>query len=189
VQHRFVGNTGLKVSELCLGTMTFAMRRTSRPAIRCWTSSSRPAGRSSIRRCLFGRWVGAGVGELAQDHAPRRPGGRDEGVRGDRHRWSVSGTGRKHMLAAVEASLAPARHRLHRPVPDTCVRRRHAHRGDTVHFGYSCQERQGAFSSGPATSPVGSCRSRSISPACTGGSHMSACNPCTTSWIVTPSAS
>jgi aryl-alcohol dehydrogenase-like predicted oxidoreductase len=106
MEYRFLGGTGLSVSELCLGTMTFG----------------KEAGRSACQQ-LLDRFIEAGGNFI--DTADVYAGGASEEILGrwlaDRPRdelviatklfWATGGgpndhgAGRKHILSAVEASL------------------------------------------------------------------------------------
>jgi len=106
VQHRFVGNTGLKVSELCLGTMTFG-NETDEPTSHQMLDEFVEAGGTFIDTAdvysvggseqVLGSWLKT----TRRDDLVVATKVYGETVTGG----PVSGTGRKHVLAAVEASL------------------------------------------------------------------------------------
>ena len=104
---RFLGRTGLEVSELCLGTMTFGSETDQSTAHRILDDFVAAGGTMIDTADTYS----AGVlrrdhRQLAQDQEPRRPGDRDQGVRGGRPRTAgPRRRARKHILAGVEASL------------------------------------------------------------------------------------
>src|SRR5690606_19377503 len=121
-----MGRTGLKVSELCLGTMSFGDSTDEHEAHRMLNAFTEAGGtfidtadvyNAGASEEIVGRWL---KGRSRDDivlatkvYGDMGPGPND------------GGAGRKHILAAVEASL-PAGHRLHRPLPGARLRRRHA---------------------------------------------------------------
>lgn len=106
MEFRYLGRTGLKVSELCLGTMTFG-RETDEPTSRHMLDRFVEAGGNFLdtadvysrgeSEMIIGRWL------------KERP--RDEMVIATKVRFTMgegpndTGLSRKHILSAVEASL------------------------------------------------------------------------------------
>ncbi|MGL5931264.1 MAG: aldo/keto reductase [Dermatophilaceae bacterium] len=103
---RFLGLTGLQVSELCLGTMSFGAA-TDEPTAHCILDRFAAAGGTFIDTAdtynagaseeIVGRWLAQRDRDelvvVTKVYGEARPG------------EPVRGTGRKHMMAAVEASL------------------------------------------------------------------------------------
>ena len=138
MNYRKLGRTGLKVSELCLGTMQFGWTADEATSFAVWTRSSRPAATSSTLPNLFPLGRRQPRRRLRADHrtvdeGARRP-GRDragnQGPRPDVGRAERRRTEPRPSDPRVRGLAAPARHRAHRPLPDTLVRRRHADRRD-----------------------------------------------------------
>jgi aryl-alcohol dehydrogenase-like predicted oxidoreductase len=182
METRFVGRTGLQVSELCLGTMTFgADGGTDEATAHQILDAFVDAGGTFIDTAnvysqgvaeeILGRWLKIRnrddlviatkvYGEAAPGEPPR-------------------GTGRKHVLAEVEASLRRLQtdfidlYQAH--VFDAQLRSRRPSPPSTP---WSPPGRPG--SSGPATTPAGSCRSRSTCLGTMAGSRSSACSRSTT---------
>jgi aryl-alcohol dehydrogenase-like predicted oxidoreductase len=104
VRYRFLGKTGLAVSELCLGAMTFG-RECDEPLSRQMLDRFVDAGGTFIDTAdvyndgVSEQWLGRWLKD--QD--------RDELVLATKVRWGPGGNreglGRKHILAAVESSL------------------------------------------------------------------------------------
>lgn len=106
MQYRFMGNTGLKVSELCLGTMTFG-RETNEQDSHRMLDHFVEAGGNFIDTAdvysrggseeVLGRWLKNKVRDslviATKVRYPMGPGPNDLGL------------SRKHLLSAVEASL------------------------------------------------------------------------------------
>jgi aryl-alcohol dehydrogenase-like predicted oxidoreductase len=106
MEYRFLGRTGVKVSELCLGAMTFG-RETDEPTSHALLDRFAAAGGNFIDTAnvygmgvseeIVGRWL-AGVD-------------REQFVVATKVRWGMSdapndvGLSRKHILSSVDASL------------------------------------------------------------------------------------
>jgi len=106
MQHRYLGRTGLKVSELCLGAMTFGRESTeevSYQILDCFVESggnfidTADVYSQGVSEEILGRW-------LKSKH-------RDDFVIATKVRFAMGsgpndiGLSRKHIFAAVEASL------------------------------------------------------------------------------------
>jgi len=106
VEYRFLGNSGLQVSELCLGTMTFGDETDERESRRLMDRFVDAGGNfidtadvyvDGVSEEIVGRWM-----------ASRR---RDQLVIATKGFWRTGptgndvGAGRKHLISAVEASL------------------------------------------------------------------------------------
>ena len=139
MQYVRLGNTGLRVSRICLGTMTYGSKswrdwvldEAERPAVLSGARWSRDQllrhrrhvlDRASARRSPAARWR-----ELAR---------RDEVVIATKV-YPVMGDGpnerglsRKHILASIDGSLRALEHGLRRPVPDPPLGPDDADRGD-----------------------------------------------------------
>lgn len=106
MDYRFLGNTGLRVSELCFGTMMFG-QRVDEPTSQRLLDEFTAAGGTFIDTAdvyghgrseeILGSWLKSRARDdlviATKVYGEAYPGG------------PVQGTGRKHMLAAVEASL------------------------------------------------------------------------------------
>ena len=128
----------LKVSRLCLGTMTYGT-----PAWRPWVldeAASRPFIKRAIERGInffdTADMYSRGVSEQVVGRALKDFAKRDEVVLATKVFYPVEehansrGLSRKHIMSAIDASLRAARHGLRRPLPDPSLRRAHADRGD-----------------------------------------------------------
>ena len=165
MEYRRLGASGLKVPALSFGAGTFggtgplfgpgAIPTRRRPAGSS-TSASTPASRCSTpptstrtappRRC-WARRSRAGASEVLISTKTGLPMG--EGP-------NDAGSSRSRLIAGGRGRAAPARHRLHRPVPAARLRRRHADRGGAVaRSTTSCAPARSATSASP-TSPAGS---------------------------------
>lgn len=106
MQYRYLGRTGLKVSELCLGAMTFGRESTEEVSVQMLDRFVEAGGNfidtanvysQGISEEILGRWL--------------RGKRRDEFVVATKVRFSMGrgpndiGLSRKHILSAVEASL------------------------------------------------------------------------------------
>ena len=148
-----LGNTGLKVSRICLGTMTYGT-----PAWRPWVLDE-AASRPFIARALehginffdTADMYSRGVSEEVARPRARRAGQPRSGRH--RHQGVLSAARRPEPARPVaQAPLrrhrrlaAPARHRLRRPLPDPPLRLRHADRGNARGAPRHRQGRQGAL--------------------------------------------
>ncbi len=134
------GNTGLDVSRLCLGCMTYGI---SDRGAHAWTldeDKSRPLIKQAIELGInffdtanvysdgtSEEIVGRALKDFTQ---PRRCGAGDQGLQPD-----AAGTERGRPVAQGDhdrgrSQPAPARHRLYRSLPDPSPRQEHAPRGD-----------------------------------------------------------
>ena len=136
MKYRTLGRTGVEVSELCLGAMMFGVWGQSRP--RRLGAHHPPCARRRHQLHRHRRRVlGGGVGE---DRRRRRSPTASAAAtwcsrRRRTGRWD--GPQRARQLAAVDHGRgreqpAPARHRLHRPLPDPPARPDVRRRGDAV---------------------------------------------------------
>ena len=141
MRYKTLGGTGLLVSEICLGTMTFGGRG-------FWTAIGTLD--QTVADRVVGRALDAGVNFI--DTADVYSEGLSEEITGraivnsGRKRSDVvvatkavgamgkgpndRGASRGHIMDAAKASLEAARHRLYRPLPDAQLRSRYADRGD-----------------------------------------------------------
>ena len=154
VEYVNLGRTGLRVSRICLGMMSYGAHE-ERP----WALDE-DAAEPIVRRA-----VESGV--IFFDTADVYNGGRSEEITGrllpqlfgTREEYVVAtkvhgrtmpgengaGLSRKHILASIDASLAAARARLRRPVPDPPLGSAHADRGDDGGAARRRPRRQGAL--------------------------------------------
>lgn len=106
MEYRFLGNSGLKVSELCLGTMTFGNEAGERESHRLLDRFVEAGGDFIDTADVYGGGVSEEI--LGRWLATRR---RDDLVIATKLFWATGsgpndvGAGRKHILSAVEASL------------------------------------------------------------------------------------
>ena len=160
MKQRRLGRTGLVVSEICLGTMTFGNQaderdepRHPRPRLRGRASTSSTSPRSTrcrptsstpaaARRSSAAGWPTSRATALViatkvagpGSRLVRRPGARQPHLaRPPPHR------------ARRRGQPAPPRHRLHRPLPDALARPRRADRGDAGGADPPRRGRQGAL--------------------------------------------
>ena len=184
MRYRLLGKSGLRVSELCLGTMTFGEDWG-------WGSSKDES------RKVYDAFLEAGGNFI--DTANVYTNGTSETLLGEfmtGHRDRIvlatkytnaapgndpnaAGNHRKSMMRAVEASLEAAEDRLHRPVLAAHLGPDHAHRG-----GHACLRRPGAArekssTPGSRTCPPGSWPGRTPWPNCGAGPPSSACKSST----------
>ncbi len=150
MEYRQLGNSGLKVSELTLGTMTFGgeghmakvgdvgrLRRPhdDRQGAGCRRQFLR------YRQHVFGRCLGGdsrpGAGRQAQRRAHRHQGALPHGRRGQRSRPVAF----SYPPAARSQPEAPE-HRAHRPVSDASVGWHHPARGNTGNLRHARASRQ-----------------------------------------------
>ena len=103
--YRYLGKTGMKVSALCLGAMTFGRESARRTAASCWIVSQLRAATLSTRQTSTRGRIGGDRRPLAGRPAPRRLRDRHQGALPDGRRPNDLGLSRKHILANVEASL------------------------------------------------------------------------------------
>ena len=132
MEYRQFGRTGTRVSELCLGTMTFgneADEATSRQIVDRFVD----AGGNFIDTANV---YSQGVSEEITGRAIK--GKRDEIVLATKARFAMGGdtnavgSSRRNLRAGVRGVAAPARHRVDRPLPGAHVGQAHAARGDAV---------------------------------------------------------
>ena len=142
MRHHPLGRTGLFVSELCLGTMTFGgsegmwgvigklqqsdAERLDRPVARRRHQLHRH--RRRLRRRRVGTDHRPGAEEPEGPARERRR--RDQGVRRDRHRRQHARRQPRPHHGRRQGQPEAAATRSHRPVPDPRLRPRHADRGD-----------------------------------------------------------
>lgn len=135
MQHVNLGRTGLKVSRLCLGCMTYGS-----PAWRPWVLDE-AAARPIIRRAIelgitffdTADMYSRGVSEEVTGRALRDYARREDVVVATKVRFQISdsangkGLSRKHIMAAIDASLKRLGmdhvdlYQIHRPDPDTPI--------------------------------------------------------------------
>ena len=129
MQYKNLGSTGLKVSELCLGCMTFGVpERGDHP----WTLAGKPKppvdppglgfGDQFFRhrQCLFGRDLRGNRRTRAQGfHAPRRGGDRHQGLLPDEQGPERQRPVPQSHLHRHRCQPAAARHRLRGSLPDS----------------------------------------------------------------------
>ncbi|MFD7663026.1 aldo/keto reductase [Streptomyces sp. NPDC059788] len=108
MEQRFLGGTGLRVSELCLGTMTFGSGADERTSHRMLDMFTEAGGTFVDTADIYG----AGVSEEILGRWLKARGNRDELVVATKVFGSMgegggnaSGLSRKHILTAVEGSL------------------------------------------------------------------------------------
>ena len=130
--YRPLGTTGLKVSPLCLGAMMFGASATPTTTTRSGSSTARstPASTSSTPP------TSTPPASRRRSSARRSQGRRDDVVLATKvHGADGRGSQPAGQLAALDHPRgrglpAPARHRLHRPLPDAPPRPGHRHRRD-----------------------------------------------------------
>ena len=197
MQYTSLGKTGLKVSRICLGTMTYGS-----PKWRDWVldeEQSKPFIRRAARsrhqllrhrRRLFDGRQRRGPGQRAlkefADRATKsssRP--RCHGAMGDEP--NQRGLSRKHILHGIDNSPAAARHGLCRPLPDPPLRpERRRSRKPWTRCTTSCARARRATSA-RRRCMRGSSR-RSCTPPNAAGRSSSRCRTTTTSSIARKSA-
>jgi aryl-alcohol dehydrogenase-like predicted oxidoreductase len=113
MEYRFLGNTGLKVSELCLGTLTFGRESSEEDSHQILDRFVQAGGNFIDTADIYGRGVGWGS-ELSSEEVLGRwlqGNARDDLVIATKVRFAIGdgpnevGLSRKHILSAVEASL------------------------------------------------------------------------------------
>jgi len=146
MDYRFMGKTGLRVSELCLGALTFG-RESSEEVSRAILDRFVDAGGNFIDTAdtysaglseeVLGRWLaGKGRDDLVIATKARYPMGQGP---------NEVGLSRKHILASVEASLRRLRTDYIEPVPGPLLGPCHAPRGDPEHAPHPRARRQSAL--------------------------------------------
>ena len=108
MRYRYLGRTGLKVSELCLGAMPFGREADESTSLAMLDRFVEVGGNFIDTANVYGATPGASEEILGRWLARRN---RDDLVIATKVRWGVgpgpndAGLSRKHVLAAVEASL------------------------------------------------------------------------------------
>lgn len=114
MEYRRLGRTGLKVSELCMGTMQFGWTSTEEDAVQVLDAFVGSGGNFIDTADVYSRWVEGNAGGVAEEIVGRwmeGRGNRDQIVIATKVRGTMGpgpndvGLSRKHILAAVEASL------------------------------------------------------------------------------------
>ena len=197
MEYRRLGRTGLKVSELCLGTMQWGWTADENTAFEVMDAFVRRAATSSTRpTCTRGGSQG-------------NPGGVSEEIIG---RWMKARGNRQDIVLATKARgrmwegpngegleprspdarggrlAAPAADRLHRPVPDALrtIRRRRSTRRCGRWTTWSAQAR--CATSARRTSRPSGCAARCGRARSTGSRATTRCSR-TTTWRTGPSSS
>ena len=140
MEYRQLGGSGFKVPALSFGTGTFGG---SGEFFKAWGATDVAEATRLVDICLDAGLTmfdsadvysdGHGRGDpRAGDQGPPRQGAHlDQGDVPHRATGPNDvGSSRHHLIRAVEAQPAPARHRLHRPLPAARLRRADAGRGD-----------------------------------------------------------
>ena len=153
MQYTQLGRTGLKVSQLCLGTMNFGpqtieadafaiMDRALELGINFFDTANVYGGQrgEGITEQIIGRWLAQGGGRPARED---RAG--DQGLRRDgRVAQRIAAIGLPHPRG-VRCELAPHANRPHRPISDAPHRARGALAGDLAGDGGVGAAGQGAL--------------------------------------------
>ena len=169
MEYRRLGRTGLKVSELCLGTMQWGWTADETDLVR---GHGRVRGRRRQLHRHGRRLLTLGRGEprrrLGRDHRPvdegaRQPAGHragDQGARPDVGRAERRRLEPRSPDARGGRLAAPAADRLHRPVPDALGRPRDAARRDAAGAGRHGAPQARCATSARRTSRPGGCAAR-----------------------------
>jgi 1-deoxyxylulose-5-phosphate synthase len=149
MEYRRLGKTGLKVSELCLGTMTFGWTTDEKNSYDVLNASS-DAGINFIDTAdVYSRWHPGNPGGVAETYIGNwlRGKPRDQVIVATKVRGSMGdgpndeGLSRHHLFSAVEASLRRLRtdyidlYQLHFPDDDTPIEQTLRALDDLVHQG------------------------------------------------------
>ena len=144
MKQRALGRTGLTVSEICLGTMTFGTMADEDASLRCLDQAF-DAGVDFIDIAEvypvppdpdYGGPERGDLRQVAREQAARRDHRGHQGGRARRRLVPRAGARGPHRArppphrARRRGQPAPARHGLHRPLPDALARRERADRGD-----------------------------------------------------------
>jgi aryl-alcohol dehydrogenase-like predicted oxidoreductase len=114
MEYRNLGRTGLKVSELCMGTMQFGWTATEEQAFEVLDAFVESGGNFIDTADVYTRWFEGNPGGVAEEIIGRwmkERGNRDQLVVATKVRGTMGegpndvGLSRKHILDAVEASL------------------------------------------------------------------------------------
>ena len=148
MNYRKLGRTGLKVSELCLGTMQFGWTADEATSFAVLDAFVEAGGNFIDTADVYSRWAEGNPGGVSEQIIGRwlkTRGNRGAIVLATKARGRMwdgpngEGLSRGHLIQRVRGLAAPARHRRHRPLSDALVRRRHADRRDDA-----CPRRPGA---------------------------------------------
>ena len=153
MEYTNLGSTGVKVSRICLGCMTYGVKSWRQWVLEEKRAAIHPAGAGAGHQFLrYRRHVFAG--RKRRDSGPRaeglravaRPGGdRDQGVQSDGRRSEPAGPLAQAHHARHRRQPAAAGHRLCRSLPDPPLRLRDADRGDDRGAERCREGRQGAL--------------------------------------------
>jgi aryl-alcohol dehydrogenase-like predicted oxidoreductase len=113
MEYRKLGRTGLKVSELCMGTMTFGWTSDEKSAYEVFSAFADASGNFIDTADVYSRWAPGNPGGVAETYVGNwlkgRP--RDQFVIATKARSKMGegpndeGLSRSHLMNAVEASL------------------------------------------------------------------------------------
>lgn len=130
IEMRLLGRTGVQVSNLCLGAMTFGMRTSPEDSYRIVDRAIERGVNFIDTANVYSR----GRSETVTGEALKRNGKRDRVVLATKFHGAMAdddpnmrGTSRRHLIAACEASLARLQtdtidlYQLHRPRSDTAI--------------------------------------------------------------------
>ena len=149
MEYRKLGRTGLKVSELCMGTMTFGWTSDEKSAYQVFSAFADAGGNFIDTADVYSRWAPGNPGGVAETYIGNwlkgRP--RDQFVIATKLRGKMGdgpndqGLSRQHMMQAVEASLRRLQtdhidlYQCHAPDDDTPIEETLHAMDDLVHQG------------------------------------------------------
>ena len=170
MEYRRLGRTGLKVSELCLGTMQFGWTADEATSFAVMDAFVEAGGNFIDTADVYSRWAEGNPGGVSEQIIGRwmkARGNRGAIVLATKARGRMwdgpngEGLSRGHLIRACEDSLRRLDTDAHRPLSDALLRRRHADRRDDARAGRPGARRQGALLSGARTTPRGGWQRRS----------------------------
>lgn len=149
MEYRKLGRTGLKVSELCMGTMTFGWTSDEKSAYEVFSAFAQAGGTFFDTADVYSRWAPGNPGGVAEKLLGHWLKGqrRDQFVIASKLRGKMGdspndqGLSRKHVLQAVEASLQRLQtdyidlYQCHSPDNDTPLEETLRALDDLVHQG------------------------------------------------------
>jgi len=157
MEYRKLGRTGLKVSELCMGTMTFGWTSDEKSAYEVFSAFAEAGGNFIDTADIYSRWAPGNPGGVAETYIGNWLKGRqrDQFVIATKVRGKMGegpndqGLSRVHIMQAVEASLRRLQtdyidlYQCHSPDDDTPIEETLrafddlAHEGKVRHIGCS----------------------------------------------------
>ena len=149
MEYRKLGRTGLKVSELCMGTMTFGWTSDEKSAYEVFSAFAEAGGNFIDTADVYSRWAPGNPGGVAETYIGNWLKGRqrDQFVIATKVRGKMGegpndqGLSRVHVMRAVEASLRRLQtdyidlYQCHSPDDDTPIEETLRAFDDLVHQG------------------------------------------------------